>query len=534
MEKESPGLRDRGGKGFHVERPQDAALAPQQASPPAERQDEAPQRDTPQCRYPEQARALREWWRTIGRTLFGTWAEFAKQIGVTEATVSHWVCGRGTPRGKHRQQLWERTHLSCFDPQPLQQARQEAKEERRRKNAAHASAWYRARQRRVSDDELERLRQRENRQEALSYAPEKKCVCLNCGGIFDLLSRHVSTCPVKPEPAPAYKASWGYNETNPLASAKWREDTSGVRRDSTKFQDAKKKGRSKTLAVFAAERDRQSAAKKKGVGIRRSPVRLEARIHHRGKGRGARLRLQKVSDERILQVLALGLTMTESAKRVGLSVEGFRQRARRLGWNSEASNAKKIVVIRYVFELRSWLRDEGRIPTFNQIVERHAERLRRDGSEMFRKFTPFLPSLKTELNKHPGVLRELVQRQDGGVAMTLASHIRQRANATEAALAGGPESNRSTRLPRKKRDLSRLLDSVSLTEPQRDCYSLRLEYELTISEIARRRGVDRKVVRKHIAAAKRRIDGERAHEQRARKRAISSPGDLREVPLQEL
>jgi DNA-directed RNA polymerase specialized sigma24 family protein len=69
------------------------------------------------------------------------------------------------------------------------------------------------------------------------------------------------------------------------------------------------------------------------------------------------------------------------------------------------------------------------------------------------------------------------------------------------------------RLPTKRRDLSRYLDSARLTERQRDCISLKLEYGLTTTAIAQHLGISRKTVDEHIEAAKRNIDAARQQNQ---------------------
>jgi DNA-binding CsgD family transcriptional regulator len=78
-------------------------------------------------------------------------------------------------------------------------------------------------------------------------------------------------------------------------------------------------------------------------------------------------------------------------------------------------------------------------------------------------------------------------------------------------------------LPRRKRDFSRYLDATDMTEKQRNCASLRWEYELTTSEIARRFEIDRATVRQHIALAQRKINKSQALQKSVRSRAASSP-----------
>lgn len=62
-----------------------------------------------------------------------------------------------------------------------------------------------------------------------------------------------------------------------------------------------------------------------------------------------------------------------------------------------------------------------------------------------------------------------------------------------------------SRLPRKKDDFLNYWAPAHLTEKQANCFSLRYEYRLTITEIASRFKIDRSTVRKHIALAKKKI-----------------------------
>jgi len=60
-------------------------------------------------------------------------------------------------------------------------------------------------------------------------------------------------------------------------------------------------------------------------------------------------------------------------------------------------------------------------------------------------------------------------------------------------------------LTAKCTDLSNYFDQAPLTERQRECMSLRFEYELTLSDIAERLNLNRKTVDEHIAAAERKL-----------------------------
>jgi len=71
-------------------------------------------------------------------------------------------------------------------------------------------------------------------------------------------------------------------------------------------------------------------------------------------------------------------------------------------------------------------------------------------------------------------------------------------------------------LPPKQQNLSSYLGLATLTERQRECFSLRFEYGLATSEIARRLGISRKVVGKYIKAANGKLQSAQANERRAK------------------
>jgi DNA-binding CsgD family transcriptional regulator len=86
---------------------------------------------------------------------------------------------------------------------------------------------------------------------------------------------------------------------------------------------------------------------------------------------------------------------------------------------------------------------------------------------------------------------------------------------------GGPD--RKPKLPPKKQDLSVYFDRAPLTERQRECLSLRLEYGLTVSQIAERLGITRKVVDEHIEAATRKLDNARVNDKVRARKAVHDP-----------
>jgi RNA polymerase sigma factor (sigma-70 family) len=74
-----------------------------------------------------------------------------------------------------------------------------------------------------------------------------------------------------------------------------------------------------------------------------------------------------------------------------------------------------------------------------------------------------------------------------------------------------------TKLPQMKQDLSGYLDSVKLTPRQRECFSLRMEYDLSLQQIGKRLGIAAKTVSEHIDAATRRFQMDKSFQNRQRR-----------------
>lgn len=74
-------------------------------------------------------------------------------------------------------------------------------------------------------------------------------------------------------------------------------------------------------------------------------------------------------------------------------------------------------------------------------------------------------------------------------------------------------------LPPKAADFSTWMDEAALTEKQRECFSLRKEYQLPKAQIARRLGISRPVVAAHIESAERKINQARANQVSSRRAA---------------
>lgn len=90
---------------------------------------------------------------------------------------------------------------------------------------------------------------------------------------------------------------------------------------------------------------------------------------------------------------------------------------------------------------------------------------------------------------------------------------------------GRPAQPNRTKLAAKTTDLSKYLEGAGLTDRQRECFSLKFEYELTVSEIASRLGISRKTVDEHIAAAQRRIGWSQINERKKASRARVNPAE---------
>jgi DNA-binding CsgD family transcriptional regulator len=81
------------------------------------------------------------------------------------------------------------------------------------------------------------------------------------------------------------------------------------------------------------------------------------------------------------------------------------------------------------------------------------------------------------------------------------------------------QQEQASELPAKKADYSSHFDAANLTDKQREAVSLCLEYGMSVPEIARRLGKNRKTVDEHLTAARKKIDYARAGEKRAKQRA---------------
>ncbi len=80
-------------------------------------------------------------------------------------------------------------------------------------------------------------------------------------------------------------------------------------------------------------------------------------------------------------------------------------------------------------------------------------------------------------------------------------------------------------LGKKKHDLH--LESAKLTDRQHDCLSMKLEYELPVTQIASRLNIDRKTIDEHLKAAHKRLERDQNY-QRELKRRVAHHGSRNE------
>lgn len=272
--------------------------------------------------------------------------------------------------------------------------------------SAQKKKHYASLQPHVPGEELERLRTPENRSESLSYGPGQKVVCLNCGRIGSNIGHHLSGCLVTPEKSESYKLRWGFSKSNPLTSPSQREKYSQAKRQSPKMQQWL--NRSFRSEEWQTRNRRPPWNKGKGQAMS-----LEGRLRHRGKRIGARPHRQKIPDGKVLEILRLDLPISESAKLAGLSQTAFYRRAQRLGHDMASIKARRELIRRYIYDLRTWLLTQPECPTIEQVSQRHIANLRSADPVLYRSFNPYFGHLEQEVHEHPNVIKELRNKADG-------------------------------------------------------------------------------------------------------------------------
>lgn len=277
---------------------------------------------------------------------------------------------------------------------------------------------YQVSQPHVSADELARLRQPDNRLEALAYGAEKRCVCLDCGRIGEDLSRHVTACAEKAQSSSAYRKEWGYNKSNPLVSAKLHERNSHAHISSPKAQVARKANESIWRRAFAAE------AKRGERPNRRGPLRDEARLRRSV----PRPSTRKFSDEQLRAHLP-GLTVSETAQLFGVHPSSVSTRARKLGLETDAYHRQQPIVLKVLAAVRRRYRYVRDLPAPSQVIGWCVGKLRSNG-EIPREFRPFFSAFSRELSSD--VIRHLIRdpRKKNDLFL-LAARILRRARKTQ-------------------------------------------------------------------------------------------------------
>jgi hypothetical protein len=273
---------------------------------------------------------------------------------------------------------------------------------------------------RVSGEEFNRLRTPENRLESLNYGSDRKKVCLNCGYVGDNLAAHVWRCPRRPCKARVYKDEWDFNRTTSLYSESL----------SQKHRDIRKEKGYRAPILTAKQHEeitRKSAATRTGMKLR-----APALAERRGRRLPPRPHLQKVPDTAIQRVMALNLPIAEGARRAGLSQTGYYRRIQKLGWTASEVRAQRGLITRYLFDLRTWSRQQAEPPTLDRILERHSSGLRGNEAGKFRPFTPYISHLEAELLAKLSVVGEMRGKRDSSAVVTLAAKVFQRARAVPA------------------------------------------------------------------------------------------------------
>jgi hypothetical protein len=290
----------------------------------------------------------------------------------------------------------------------------------------------------VSREELEHLRRPENRGESLGFGPDKKIVHLACGWIGDDLTHHIRHCPIKPEGWSAYSRHWGFDPSRPPVSPKQSEAYSKTQRMN-----------------WASFKRRSTMARNRW-----------------GKGTGPRLQQRKVSDSTIYEIFGAGLSVTEAAKRAGMSRIGFYKRAQNLGLDIGAPRRQQLQFVRFAFDLNKWIAlQQPQIPTAEQFTQ-HMDDLR-SGSL---RPSPQLPSpgllllfmthLKAELQERPEwileIAAEIAEKKPAQKVLRLANRVFQRARtmrepSKESKHAGRPTGMTEERI-KEGRELEKLIE----------------------------------------------------------------------------
>lgn len=267
---------------------------------------------------------------------------------------------------------------------------------------ARAKANYLAKQPSVSAAELERLQLPENRLEAVAYGPQGLQICLECGRVCSNLSRHTSSCPVRPQSSAEYRKRWGYARSNPLASAAWSAGRSAASKTEA-AQAARRENREEALANLAAGRE---ANRHPGRG----KWRQETRQRRAGEIRHRRPRAHKVPDHEVLAVLGRGFPLAASAELAGLSQTAFYSRVQRLDpAHFPKVREQRRTVNRTIFDLRAWLWSLPAVPTPDQALGWISGQVE-NGDSLALAFIPYLAALRGELRADPKALARLGQR----------------------------------------------------------------------------------------------------------------------------
>lgn len=127
--------------------------------------------------------------------------------------------------------------------------------------------------------------------------------------------------------------------------------------------------------------------------------------------------------------------------------------------------------------------------------------------------------------------RQFAQALQGSkLRRLLAKHSEEELEYIRAKVGTEPKERRTVRkmvaLPAKKIDLSNYIDNASLTDRQKEVFSLSCEYGIPVAGIARRLGLHRKTIYEYLAVANKKIEQQHNYDFRKKRQAITRPGEL--------
>lgn len=295
-----------------------------------------------------------------------------------------------------------------------------------------------ARRQFLSKDELQRCIS--DPRLAFTIRGDEVTPCLICGELVQLISAHLQGR--HPDVTlRMYAEKFGFNYSTGLASkalianARGRANHNDIesRARLERARSAPGAGQTKTKRRMSTVARLNQSERMRGT---KSPNRLANSEEY----------LRKASIENVLNMLARGLPLAESARLLGISTHAFWRRARQLKWDTGKNARIQRRLIAYCSALRTHFRESRSPVTVTEVLGWHADQMRAGVDDLFQEIAVFLPSIRSELESDPAVLQRLTQQSSGlasgisGKAVVgLASRILRRIMASrEIALTSTP------------------------------------------------------------------------------------------------